>query len=212
MRPQSTTAKASHLRGGKRKCRRCKVAFMKPSGTLEKICPRCKLHCSRCDVPLSEKNRDKFGKTRNRYRCKKCTSECVKNSRGKSGFKQRDYDLLRNYGITVNEYESILADQNGVCWICGRSPTGNRLAVDHKHEKGERRRDPREKRSRVRGLLCWGCNAAIGKFKDDPIKLRKAADYVEQCPAQKILGGGNVEVTMVHSEPTPVEVTNAKTS
>jgi hypothetical protein len=39
----------------------------------------------------------------------------------------------------------------------------------------------------VRGLLCWACNGAIAKFKDDPVRLANAAKYCEQWPAQTIL-------------------------
>ena len=61
------------------------------------------------------------------------------------------------------------------------------MAVDHLHSKGENKRDPREKRGRVRGLLCWHCNAALGKFGDSITKLRRAAKYLEAWPAQQIL-------------------------
>ena len=33
---------------------------------------------------------------------------------------------------------------------------------------------------RVRGLLCFACNTAIGQAKDDPALLRRMADYVER--------------------------------
>jgi hypothetical protein len=38
---------------------------------------------------------------------------------------------------------------------------------------------PEEKRKYVRGLLCFYCNVACGKFKDDSSLLRKAADYLD---------------------------------
>jgi hypothetical protein len=36
------------------------------------------------------------------------------------------------------------------------------------------------KRNIVRGILCWPCNTAIGKFGEDVERIRKAADYVER--------------------------------
>ncbi len=180
--------KKARTRAGNRKCSRCKIVFYRNKGEIFTICSKCRAHCKRCDVELTEETHCRTGSRRNQYYCKVCVAEVVRNSRGNAGFKQRDYDLLRNYGITVNEYEVILKEQGGVCWICQNPPKNNRLSVDHKHEKGERRRGPREKRSRVRGLLCWHCNAALGKFKDDPKLMRKAAEYIDTYPAQKVLG------------------------
>lgn len=171
-------------RAGKRKCRRCKNLFYRERGA-DYICLRCKQHCSRCDVLLTEKNQDKSAKKRNAYRCKNCVAECVKNTR--NPHYQREYDLLRNYFITVNEYEKLFESQGGVCWICKKPPTNHKLSVDHKHEPREKRRDVKLIRNRVRGLLCWKCNTALAKFDDNPDFLRKAADYLEEIPAQKIL-------------------------
>lgn len=81
----------------------------------------------------------------------------------------------------------MLEKQNGSCAICKKPPSNFRLAVDHEHAVGENKRDPLEKRHRVRGLLCWHCNSAIGKFKDNPEHLRAAAEYLEDPPAKKTI-------------------------
>jgi len=151
------------------------------------MCLRCRTHCCRCDVELNDENFIADTKKRNRYICRACNIERVKKSKVDSKYSQRDYNLLRNYGITATEYEKMFDSQGGVCYICGASPKNNRLHVDHKHEKGERKQNPRGKRNRVRGLLCWQCNSAMGKFKDDPVRLRKAAEYLENPPAKKII-------------------------
>ena len=99
----------------------------------------------------------------------------------------RDSYLRRTYGITEAEYNLILKEQHGVCWICGQPPKKRRLHVDHKHVKRDKKTSAEDKRKRCRGLLCWGCNTAIAKFKDNSTHLRKAADYCDEWPAQRVL-------------------------
>ena len=74
------------------------------------------------------------------------------------------------YGLTAGDVIAMLAAQDGGCAICGHKPdstSDRRLAIDHDHETG-----------RVRGLLCYRCNTAIGLLGDDPERLRRAADYL----------------------------------
>ncbi len=188
--PKVTKArtKASKLRAGNRKCFRCKIVFYKKRGTTGTICDRCKVHCARCDEPLTVETLPKV-QIKQAHQCANCQNEIANIAKYREKDKWRDAYLVKTYGITAVEYDTILKLQSGGCWICGKVPSKgqNKLAVDHLHSKGEKQRNPREKRGRVRGLLCWGCNAAIGKFKDDITKLRKAADYLESWPAQKVL-------------------------
>ena len=76
--------------------------------------------------------------------------------------------LLRKYGITLEEYNGLLEKQKGKCAICKTITSKRRLDVDHCHETGK-----------IRGLLCLNCNAALGNFKDDPILLRTAIEYLK---------------------------------
>jgi hypothetical protein len=78
----------------------------------------------------------------------------------------RETALKFKYGLSFDEYERMLASHNGVCWICGDEP--NPPCIDHDHKTG-----------RIRGILCRGCNTAIGRMKDDPKRLRAAAAYLE---------------------------------
>lgn len=74
----------------------------------------------------------------------------------------------------------MLAAQDGVCAICrnGEASKSNRghrrrrLTVDHDHETGQ-----------VRGLLCSGCNLALGGFRDSPDLLLAAASYLASAYA-----------------------------
>jgi hypothetical protein len=85
--------------------------------------------------------------------------------------------LKTKYGMTPEDYDALLARQNGACAICRTRP-GRRLGVDHCHAT-----------STVRGLLCHGCNLGIGAFKDQPTSLRAAAAYVEAARARSAMVG-----------------------
>lgn len=75
---------------------------------------------------------------------------------------------LKQYGLTIEEYEEMLSAQGGVCAICGKLPDKYRLAVDHNHETGK-----------VRGLLCIPCNRGVGIFQDSSELLINASDYLK---------------------------------
>lgn len=81
----------------------------------------------------------------------------------------RRYRLKKNFDITDAEYERRLAAQSGRCKLCTRTPedNGRRLAVDHDHDTGH-----------VRGLLCTGCNSALGALGDNAEGLRRALEYL----------------------------------
>jgi hypothetical protein len=78
--------------------------------------------------------------------------------------------LIRKYGITADQYDEMLAAQDGGCAICHTALDciGRRLAVDHDADSGH-----------VRGLLCSQCNRAIGQLAHDPERIRRAAEYLE---------------------------------
>ena len=84
------------------------------------------------------------------------------------------HHLRSKYGMTVADYDRMMVAQGGVCAICRRPETARhngsvkRLAVDHCHASG-----------RVRGLLCFNCNYAVGHMGEDPLRLRAAASYIE---------------------------------
>lgn len=83
--------------------------------------------------------------------------------------------LKHTYGITLAEYETLFSQQNGLCAICAEPEKAidhltkdiRRLAVDHCHRT-----------KKIRGLLCLACNTAIGKLRDSPELIERAASYV----------------------------------
>jgi len=82
----------------------------------------------------------------------------------------RDRDLQRNYGITLEIFNSILAGQGGVCAICGTSDWMDKgPVVDHDHDSGV-----------LRGILCGRCNTALGLLRHRPGVLKAGAAYLER--------------------------------
>ncbi len=81
--------------------------------------------------------------------------------------------LQRNYGITLEDYNTMYEEQGGVCKVCGdvgftmAKHHKVKLVVDHNHKTGE-----------VRGLLCHNCNRGLGLFQDDLSILQKAIKYL----------------------------------
>lgn len=86
---------------------------------------------------------------------------------------QRNTKLQKLYGITLDDYNKMFADQAGCCATCGthNSVTTKPLCVDHCHTTGL-----------VRGLLCTQCNVALGLAKDNITTLQNMIKY---------LGGNN---------------------
>ncbi len=83
--------------------------------------------------------------------------------------RERAGHLRRKYGISLAQYDEMLAAQDGACFICNSAPRPPySLHVDHDHVTG-----------RIRGLLCFTCNNALGDFNDDPDRLRIATHYLE---------------------------------
>ncbi len=89
--------------------------------------------------------------------------------------------LIKTYGITQLDYDSILAEQGGVCGICKRAPReGEIFHVDHEHRTGQS--------GPVRGILCPYCNTRlVGRLKSAE-KAQAMADYLRDPPAPRALG------------------------
>jgi hypothetical protein len=86
---------------------------------------------------------------------------------------------MRQYGITIDQYDAMLASQGGCCAICGGvNPNGNYLSVDHDHSccPGKSNSCGRC----VRALLCSRCNFILGNAEDNAALLRTAADYLDE--------------------------------
>lgn len=139
-----------------------------------KTCPRCKV-----EKPLSEFHKGKSRATGKRIAssyCKPCTAERQIEYRKENPELQRTIyrrsawkKMLRDRGITEDQYNAMLARQKGRCAMCGGGPNGKAsyLVVDHDKTTG-----------RNRGLLCSSCNLGIGCLKHDAKIMRSGIKYL----------------------------------
>lgn len=89
----------------------------------------------------------------------------------KAQMKERDWRRRGIVGMTAEHYDRLLANQNGVCAICGKPQNGRHLAVDHDHETGI-----------VRGLLCVHCNR-VGLSWIERVGLVRVVEYLGRLTA-----------------------------
>lgn len=89
--------------------------------------------------------------------------------------RDRNRNMYRYYGITLEQFDEMFEAQNGVCAIC-KQPESRKetrrgklmtLVVDHCH-----------KTKKVRALLCWRCNIGLGAACDSVSVLRQMIDYL----------------------------------
>lgn len=78
--------------------------------------------------------------------------------------KSRSQHLKKTYGITLEDYNELFLRQNEKCAICGKAQTesNRRFGVDHDHRTGK-----------IRGILCSGCNSALGYFERYKEKMQE---------------------------------------
>lgn len=103
---------------------------------------------------------------RNKEKVKKRAAEWRKDNPDRSRA-WRDKHRIEKYGLTGDQYESLLALQGSKCAIC-KDDFVVTPHIDHCHSTGK-----------VRGLLCSTCNTALGKFKDDVEVLTSAITYLQ---------------------------------
>ena len=65
---------------------------------------------------------------------------------------------IKSYGMTREEWLTILKGQGWRCPICGRVPKSGRFVIDHEHVKGWKKMKREQRRLYVRGIVCFLCN------------------------------------------------------
>ena len=121
------------------------------------------------DYYLSRKDPTK--KSSYSYECKECTVKRTVEYNRKNSSSVKSQYLKRNYGLTFEEFESMLSDQDNCCAICNGSKSygrHKRFSVDHDDSTGK-----------IRGLLCHRCNTALGLVEDNIHTLKSMIEYLE---------------------------------
>lgn len=139
-------------------------------------------YCSICETikPLEDFPRNRSGYGGHGHYCKPCHNVRVKQDKEKRYGGTRQYHLQRRYGIGETEFHELLAEQGGVCAICGAEDPRH---VDHDHLTGY-----------IRGVLCFNCNGGLGHFQDDPRRIQQAIDYLQSTAVMIPLQPGVYQV------------------
>jgi hypothetical protein len=143
------------------------VTHLVDHGTMEK----CGADCHETK-PVELFPRNKNTKDGFHCYCKNCNNARTRESRERLHGGSRHYHLMHRYGIGADDFDRLVAEQGGVCAICGKPDPEH---VDHSHDTGE-----------VRGILCFNCNGGLGQFRDSIDTLRSAATYLEFLDAESV--------------------------
>jgi hypothetical protein len=115
-----------------------------------------------------ENNKEKIREARAKYKQKLRDQGIKRKTKEKPG---KAYKRL--YGITEDDFQRMLKEQNYVCKICLQPETATRngkvkrLSIDHCHTTGK-----------VRGLICHSCNTVIGRYKDDAETFKRFVEHL----------------------------------
>jgi len=131
-------------------------------------------YCKSCDTtkPIDDFYlRNKTSMVRHST-CKECDKKRVKENHDPVAY--RNAELQRRYGITQQDYEVMIVEQNNQCAICNATEPGGRhnsgyFVVDHCHTTGK-----------VRKLLCNNCNTALGLVGDNTQILQSMIEYLKK--------------------------------
>lgn len=136
-----------------------------------------KAHCKDCDTTkVRKKERIKSEKSNNKNISSKLSFDKTT--------KNKQIDLKRHYGITLEYYDFLFTQQIGCCAICGVSQgeLKSPLCVDHDHITKE-----------VRGLLCHNCNRGIGYLKEDCNTIFNSIIYLQKYINYKLINTKDAE-------------------
>ena len=83
---------------------------------------------------------------------------------------------LARHHVSFEKYADMLEKQNGVCAVCGKVDTKQRLSIDHDHKHCAGQYSCGKC---IRGLLCNRCNRVLGKVGDSIELLLSFVNYLK---------------------------------
>ena len=94
--------------------------------------------------------------------------ECNSHTAGKRKEYNRWKRIKKVYGLSKNQVEEMILNQNNSCSICDVSFNEKNMHIDHCH-----------KTNKVRALLCNKCNQAIGLLDENEERFERAVKYLK---------------------------------
>lgn len=147
-----------------------------PEGSL--TCSNCGKIKARSEFPPSKQN------AKQRAWCSICYtryerewSKANKDRRTASTRRSRAARLLRRYQAHTDDIDVLVAEQHGLCYLCGGLPGVKGFSIDHDHELHEMGLKS------YRGLACGNCNLCIGNANDDPDRMDRLSHNLRMVKA-----------------------------
>lgn len=152
----------------------------------QRACIKCGETKALAEFPLEPRGRDgrrgecKACHNRNRAQRRKANSEYertrdreyARRRRDDPAWRERERERgrrlsPRRHGITVERFDQMVADHDGVCALCkSPPPSTRRLQIDHDHDCCS---GTFSCGGCIRGLLCAPCNSALGWLERNSI-------------------------------------------
>ena len=106
------------------------------------------------------------------YECKDCAVKRTTAYNKKNAYGVRSRYLKRNYGISLEDYELMIGDQNNCCAVCKAIEAGGKFNKRFMIDKSPS--------GTVRGLLCNSCHTIVKEVGDNLQTLESMIEYLSK--------------------------------
>ena len=172
-----TLVKKTPVKSKRRRCKKCKKVkaaskFSNDSTRADGKFPWC-MSCQQTSTLPFQNSDDPL----NGHICPLCDTPCRGHANRRfcsRGCKERVTTLRNKYGLTPQQYRTLIDDTGGKCPVCGRNPT--QWQVEHNHRTGK-----------ITGVVCKVCNVgALAMTFHDVELIRRLLSYLEEPPAERL--------------------------